>query len=323
MLDDAHEALAHAGNAYEALNDGDDPRWAYGTGFADPLAGVDTRVPDGVDGADLAAYCLMLGDDALIMSHRLQEWCTRAPELEEEVALANIALDLLGQARLLLARAGTADGSGRDEDALAFRRDAGEFRNVLLAEVPNGDFAEAMARLLVFATWRLALLERLTGSRDPVLAAVAVKGVKEVAYHRDYAAGWVVRLGDGTSYSRERAVAGLAAVWPLVTELFTPHEVELRLASAGAGADPSALREGFDDVLGQVLTAATLTRPTDTTFTQSSDTTLTRPTDTTFTLPRDTAPGRPAGRSGTHTAALTDLLAEMQSVARAHPDATW
>ncbi len=295
--DDLHET----GNAYEALNQGDDPRWAYGTGFADPLDGVDTRVPEGVDGADLAAYCLMLGDDALIMSHRLQEWCTRAPELEEEVALANIALDLLGQARLLLSRAGAADGSGRDEDDLAFLREAGGFRNVRLAEVENGDFGQAVARLLVFSTWRLALLDRLTGSRDPVLAAVAVKGLKEVAYHRDYAAGWVVRLGDGTPYSRERVAEGLASVWPLVAELFTPHEVELRLAGAGAGVDPAGLREEFDAVIGQVLSAATLTRPGD-------------------LAPDLTAP---SGRSGVHTPALTELLAEMQSVARVHPGAAW
>ncbi|MEV7964425.1 1,2-phenylacetyl-CoA epoxidase subunit PaaC [Sphaerisporangium sp. NPDC088356] len=294
--DDLHDP--DTGNAYEALNEADDPRWAYGTGFADPLDGVDTRVPEGVDGADLAAYCLMLGDDALIMSHRLQEWCTRAPELEEEVALANIALDLLGHARLLLSRAGAADGSGRDEDTLAFLRDEGEFRNVRLAEVENGDFGQAVARLLIFATWRLALLGRLAGSRDPVLAAVAVKGLKEVAYHRDYAAGWVVRLGDGTPYSRKRVVEGLESVWPFVGELFIPHEVESRLAAAGAGVDPSDLREEFDAVLDQVLSAATLTRPVDAV----------------------TAAG---GRSGVHTNAMAEILAEMQSVARAHPEATW
>ncbi|MET8157676.1 1,2-phenylacetyl-CoA epoxidase subunit PaaC [Sphaerisporangium sp. NPDC005289] len=288
-------------DAYEAINDADDPRWAYGTGFADPLAGVDTRLPGGVDAGDLSAYCLMLGDDALVMSHRLQEWCTHAPELEEEVALANIALDLLGQARLLLSRAGAADGSGRDEDALAFLRGPEEFRNVRLAEAENGDFGQEMARLLVFATWRLALLDRLASSRDPVLAAVAAKGVKEVAYHRDYAAGWVVRLGDGTPYSRERVTEGLAAVWPDVAELFVPHEVEARLARAGAGVDPATLREEFDDVIGQVLTAATLTRPSTTVA----------------------GSGLGRGRDGDHTPALTRLLDELQSVARAHQGATW
>src|ERR1051325_11264821 len=130
-------------DAYQSLTDhDDDARWAYGTGFADPLAGVPTALPEGVDGADLAAYCLMIGDDALILSHRLQQWVTRAPELEDELALANIGLDLLGQARLLLPRAGDAEGAGRDEDALAYRRDAHEFRNVRLAERAGTDFAQ-------------------------------------------------------------------------------------------------------------------------------------------------------------------------------------
>src|SRR5439155_17354032 len=217
---------------------------------------MDASVPSGMDGDDLAAYCLMLGDDALIMSDRLQEWCTNAPELEEEVALANIALDLLGQARLLLARAGRADGSGRGEDHYAYFRTENEFRNVRLAELPRGDFGELIARLLVFSSWRLALLQRLTGSPDPVLAAIADKGVKEVTYHRDYAARWAVRLGDGTVFSHERMRAGLDTVWPFVDELFMPHEIELRV-----GVDPSALREEFDDVLSQVFSAATLERP--------------------------------------------------------------
>jgi ring-1,2-phenylacetyl-CoA epoxidase subunit PaaC len=252
-----------------------------------------------VDGADLAAYCLMLGDDALIMSHRLQEWCTNAPELEDELAIANIGLDLLGQARLLLARAGKADGSGRDEDAYAFLRGQEEFRNVRLAEIGGGHFGDLIARLLVFAIWRLALLQRLVSSVDPVLAAIAAKGVKEVTYHRDYAAQWTVRLGDGTELSRKRMQAGLDAVWPLVGELFAPHEIEQRV-----GVDPSELREEFDGVLAQVLSAATLTRP----------------------APRWQEPGEPSGvigRDGVHTEQLEALLAEMQSVARAHPGATW
>jgi ring-1,2-phenylacetyl-CoA epoxidase subunit PaaC len=140
--------------AYEAINEGEDAghRWAYGTGFTDPLSGVDTTLPAGVDGADLATYCLMLGDDALVMSHRLQQWLAHAPELEEETALANIALDLLGQARLLLSRAGAADGSGRTEDDYAFGRTEREFRSVRLAEVIDADFAGLIARLLAFMT---------------------------------------------------------------------------------------------------------------------------------------------------------------------------
>jgi ring-1,2-phenylacetyl-CoA epoxidase subunit PaaC len=294
-------------HVYDAITEDNDARWAFGTGFSDtafrdPLAGMDTTVPDGVAGADLAAYCLMLGDDALIMSHRLQQWCTNAPELEDEVALANIGLDLLGQARLLLARAGAADGSGRDEDTLAFHRAGHEFRNVRLAELENGDFGELMARLLVFSVWRLALLARLTGSRDTVLAALAAKGVKEVTYHRDYAAQWLIRLGDGTAFSRERAAAGLAGIWPFTAELFTPHEVERRLAEAGVGVDPAVLRAEFGQVIGQVLAAATLAVPD--------------------APPRPGVAGR-AGRDGVHTEAMGSLLADMQSIARAHPGATW
>jgi ring-1,2-phenylacetyl-CoA epoxidase subunit PaaC len=287
--------------AYQALaEESDDQRWAFGTGFTDPLAGVDTRLPPGVDGAALAAYCLMLGDDALIYSHRLQQWVTRAPELEEETALANIALDLLGQARMLLARAGRADGSGRDEDQLAFFREAGEFRNIRLVERPDADFAELTGRLLVFSAWRLALLRALVVSKDPVLAAIAEKGVKELTYHRDYAARWVVRLGDGTDLSHAKMQAGLSAVWPLVEELFTPHPIEAALP--GVAARVLALRGEVDSVLDTVLAAATLTRPD--------------------VVPLAGVAGR-AGRDGVHTEALGYVLAEMQSVARAHPGATW
>jgi ring-1,2-phenylacetyl-CoA epoxidase subunit PaaC len=270
-------------NAYEALaEDDNDARWAFGTGFSDPLSGIDMEPA----GADLAAYCLMLGDDALIMSHRLQEWCTRAPELEDEVALANIGLDLLGQARLLLAR------TGQDEDSLAFLRDEDEFRNVRLVEVPNGDFAHLMARLLIFATWRLAVLNRLTESSDEVLAAIAAKGVKEMTYHRDYAARWVIRLGDGTRHSHERMHRGLVDLWPLVGELFVPDEIELQPFAV----DPAQVREEFDQVIGEVLAVGTLEAPA---------------------LTGEFTP------RGVHTEALGPLLRDMQSVARALPGATW
>ena len=286
--------------AYEAINEGEDTghRWAYGTGFTDPLAGVDTTLPADVDGADLSIYCLMLGDDALIMSHRLQQWLARAPELEEETALANIALDLLGQARLLLTRAGSIDG--RSEDDLAFGRGEREFRNVRLAEVTDADFAGLIARLLAFSIWRLALFERLRSSRDPVLAAVAALGVRELTYHRDYAAQWLVRLGDGTEYSRSRMVAGLAAVAPLVPELFEVSEVEQRLADVAV--DPSGVRAEFFSVLDAALAAAGLSWP-----------------DT----PGLAGVGGQAGRDGVHTEAMGYLLAELQSVARSMPDATW
>ncbi|MEV5720902.1 1,2-phenylacetyl-CoA epoxidase subunit PaaC [Amycolatopsis mediterranei] len=281
-------------NVYEAITEENDARWAFGTGFEDPLSGVDTSVPSGVDGAQLAAYCLMLGDDALIFSHRLQEWCTNAPELEDEVAIANIALDLLGQARLLLARAGKADGSSRTEDSFAFLRAENEVRNVRLAELGGGHFGHLIARLFVFSTWRLALFQQLATSVDPVLAAIADKGVKELAYHRDYAAQWLVRLGDGTPLSHSRMQEGLDEVWPYVGELFRTHPTEF--------VDAASLRPEFDAVLDQVLAASTLSRPSAGELAGVS--------------------GR-TGRDGVHTEQMGFLLAELQSVARAMPDAKW
>ncbi|MBA0126659.1 phenylacetate-CoA oxygenase subunit PaaC [Haloechinothrix sp. YIM 98757] len=289
-------------NAYEAITEQNDARWAFGTGFDSPLSGVDSELPEGVDRADLATYSLMLADDALVVSHRLQQWCTHAPELEEEVALANIALDLLGQARMLYTRAGQAEGGDRAEDDYAYFRTESEFGNVRLAELDQPDFAVLVATLLVFTTWRLALLQRMTGSRDPVLAAIAAKGIKEVTYHRDYAAQWVVRLGDGTDYSRQRMRDALEAVWPYVDELFATHPVERRMAEAGVGADPASLRDECAAVFGTVLESATLEVP------QVS--------------PRAGVAGR-AGRHGVHTESMGYLIAELQAVARAHPEATW
>jgi ring-1,2-phenylacetyl-CoA epoxidase subunit PaaC len=292
--------------AYHAIaEDSGDQRWAFGTGFTGPLAGVDQALPDGADAGDLAAYCLMLGDDALVMSHRLQQWLARAPELEEETALANIALDLLGQAQLLLTRAGQADGSGRDEDDLAFGRAEREFRNVWLAEVTDADFGGLIARLLVFSTWRLALTDRLRASRDPVLAAVAAKGVKEITYHRDYAAQWLLRLAGGTDISRARLIAGLAAVTPLIPELFTPTDTELRLAHASLAPSPASLRAEVTAVLAHVLSVADVELPG-----SLAD-----------GVPAASAP--PRGRAGVHTPAMAELLEELQGVARAYPGATW
>ncbi|HLH83868.1 MAG TPA: 1,2-phenylacetyl-CoA epoxidase subunit PaaC [Trebonia sp.] len=270
-------------NPYDLLAAADeDHRWAFGTGFADPLAGVGTAIPAGVDAAALAGQCLALGDDALIYSHRLQQWITRAPELEEETALANIALDLLGQARMLLTRAAQAEGRGRDEDRLAFFRDEGEFRNVRLVERADADFAELVGRLLVFSAWRLALMRGLAQAPDPVLAAIAEKSAMELAYHRDYAAGWVIRLGDGTEFSRAKMQAALDTLWPLAAELDLGGEA--------------------DAFLDTVFAAAALTRPA--------------------APPLATVAGK-SGRDGVHTEAMGYILAELQSVARAHPEARW
>jgi ring-1,2-phenylacetyl-CoA epoxidase subunit PaaC len=301
----------HEETVYDALTNAheDAGHWAFGTGFDDPLAGVDTTVPDGVDAADLGAYCLMLGDDALVLAQRLTQWITNAPELEEEVAFGNTALDLLGQARLLLARAGSAGVLGRsrehatasipDEDALAYFRDADEFRNSPLVEAPNGDFAQTLVRLLVAATHRLALFDRLRASRDPVLAAIAAKGVPELTYHRDHAARWVLRLGDGTAESHRRAQAGVDAVWPLTAELFTATDVERRLVAAGVAVDPAPLRDEVHGVLATVLERATLA------------------------VPDWPADAEPRGRAGEHSPDLAELLAVLQGLARQHPAATW
>jgi ring-1,2-phenylacetyl-CoA epoxidase subunit PaaC len=309
MSDIDHDEYA----AYASLAEAhDESRWAFGTGFSDPLAGVDTTLPTGVDGAQLATYCLMLGDDALVLSQRLAEWLTHAPELEEEVALANVALDLLGQARLLLARAAAADpacvptlpaGSPVPaDDALAFFRDDAAFRCVRLVERRDADFAECVLRLLVFAAWRLALLERLRSSADPVLAAIAGKGVAEVGYHRDYSARWVVTLALGTDESRARIEAALPVLWPYVAELFATHPVEAALAADGVAVEAAAVEADVRQVLGKALAAAELDEPA---------------------VPALGPVSGRTGRDGTHTEELSHLLAEMQSVARAHPQGRW
>ncbi|MBB2894015.1 1,2-phenylacetyl-CoA epoxidase subunit PaaC [Flexivirga oryzae] len=293
-------------NAYAGLL-GNDAHWAFGTDFEDPLAGVDTTIPEGVDAAELAQYCLMLGDDALIYAHRLSEWTSNAPDLEEDIAIANIALDLVGQARLLLARAAAADPSlvpslpegspVPDEDRLAYFRDAGEFRNVRLAEVPNGDFAELVTRLLVLSTWRLATLQRLVDHPDAVLAAIAAKGVKELAYHRDFAGRWFVTLAGGTEESHRRLTAAMATVWPLIPELETGTAVE-----RAVGVDPASVAPEIAVVLDQVLATAGMATPD---------------------APALAGVQGRTGRDGMHSEALSRLLAEMQVVARAHPMGRW
>lgn len=234
---------------------------------------------------------LGLADDALVTAQRLGWWISRAPELEEDVALANIGLDQLGQARGLYAVVVALDGSGRTEDDLAYLRDASEFRNVLLVERPTADFAVTVVRMLLLAAWQGEVYAALAAQDGPA-RGVAAKAVKEVAYHLDHAAHWVVRLGDGTDLSHERAQAALDAEWLHLPELF-----------ASGGLDPAALRDAVLARVVPVLTAATLAVPD---------------------LPADLPASPPAGgRAGHHTEHLADLLAEMQSVARAHPGATW
>ncbi|HEX5994728.1 MAG TPA: 1,2-phenylacetyl-CoA epoxidase subunit PaaC [Jiangellales bacterium] len=247
---------------------------------------------------DLATYALRLGDDALIMSHRLGEWIAAAPQIEEDIALANIALDLLGQARSLLTYAGEVEGAGRDEDALAYQRDEREFVNCQLVELPNGDFGVTMARQLAFASYQYELYDRLRKSADGTLAAIAGKAVKEVAYHRDHATQWVLRLGDGTDESHRRMQSGLEEIWPFVDELFEPDELTTRLAGEGVAVDPAALREPWDSYVSAAIVRASLS------------------------VPEPAFRGR-GGRRGIHTEAMGYLLAEMQYLHRAHPGESW
>jgi ring-1,2-phenylacetyl-CoA epoxidase subunit PaaC len=263
---------------------------------------VSTRAVAKGDTGDAAArtsaYLLGLADDALIYSHRLGEWLTRAPQIEEDMALGNIGLDLLGQARGLLTHAGQVEGAGRDEDDLAYLRDERQFRNVHLVERPRGDFAEEMARLLWFASYQHRLYEALLGSSDEVLAGIAGKAVKEVDYHRDHATMWTLRLGDGTAESHDRMQAALDAEWPYVAELFEVHHVDPELVETGCAVDPRTFRESFDARVDAVVAEATLELPS-------------------------VSPAVTGGRRGVHTEHMGYLLAEMQHLARSHPGATW
>ncbi|WP_028645789.1 1,2-phenylacetyl-CoA epoxidase subunit PaaC [Nocardioides sp. URHA0020] len=238
----------------------------------------------------LVPYVLALADDALVSAQRTAWWISRAPELEEDLALANIGLDQLGQARSLLSYAGAVEGAGRTEDDLAYLRDDRDFRNVWLVERPQTDFGVTMARLLVFSSWQCELYAALASCGDPTVSAIAAKAVKEVAYHRDHARLWTLRLGDGTEESHQRMQAALDAEWPYVEELFEPVD--------GALVDPASLRTAVLDRVQSVVQDATLAVPT-------------------------TAPVVGGGRRGLHTEHLGHLLADMQHLHRSHPGVTW
>ena len=246
----------------------------------------------------LANYALQLGDDALILGQRLSEWCGHAPALEVDLSLANLGLDLIGQATLLLDLAGTWEGKGRDADALAFHRDVLAFRNCLMVEQPNGDFARTIARQFLFSTYQAALYEALSQTAEPRLAEIAAKAVKEVRYHADLAADWVIRLGDGTDESRWRMIDGFDWHWRFVDELFQMDAGEQRLFHDGIGVDKATLRPGFDATLSRVLAQATLPLPV---------------------YPRATT----GGRRGHHSEHLGHLIAVMQFLPRTYPDAKW
>jgi ring-1,2-phenylacetyl-CoA epoxidase subunit PaaC len=246
----------------------------------------------------LVEYLLRLGDDALITASRLGEWSARAPEMEEDIALSNIALDQLGAARLFLTYAGEVEGAGRDEDALAYLREDHQFRNAALTELPDADFGTVIARLLFLAAFQHLLYDELRDSADERIAGIAAKTVKESAYHLDHASLWTIRLGDGTDESHQRMTTAVETLWPYTYELFESDAVTREVAAAGVGVDPSTLRERWADTVETVLAEGTLAVPE----------TAWRPT---------------GGRTGRHTEALSYLLAEMQVLHRAHPGATW
>ncbi len=243
-------------------------------------------------------YVLRLADTSLVLAQRLGEWVGHGPALEEDLGLANVALDLLGQARMLLSHAGELEGRGRSEDDLAYLREESEYLNLTLVEQPNGDFGRTVVRQFLFDAWQLALYERLTHSTDGKLAAIAAKSAKESAYHLRYSGGWLIRLGDGTPESHERAQQALGRLWPFTNELFDSDEVDRAAAEAGVGPAPESLRDAWSRRVDEVLAEATLARPPPVAFGWY-------------------------GKQGRHGEHLGYLLAEMQSLHRAHPGASW
>lgn len=249
-------------------------------------------------GTPFFAYLLRLADDALVHGHRLSEWCGHGPTLEEDIGLANLALDLVGQARALYTHAGAVEGAGRDEDALAFLRDDREFANLLLVEQPNGDFAVTISRLFLYSAFMHPFWEAAMSSRDTTLAAIAAKAEKEAHYHLRHSAEWVIRLGDGTLESKRRLEEALDELWRFTGEMFESDAMERELISAGLAVDRAALKSAWDRTVDEVFRRATVARPRDGFM-------------------------RSGGRSGLHTEHLGPMLAEMQVLPRSNPGAVW
>ena len=253
-------------------------------------------------------YLLRLADSPLVLGQRLAEWCGQGPVLEEDLALTNVALDLIGQARLLLSHAGRVEGAGRDEDAFAFRRDSGEFRNFTMLELPNAgpdaggaadaDYAVAIVRNFLFSIYQVLQWQALANSADAELAAIAMKSVKESRYHAHHAAEWLIRLGDGTEDSHARTERALAGLWPYTAEFFAADALDCALAKARIGVDPSSLEASWRANVEEVLAEATLSAPAATRF-------------------------RSTGRFGIHSEHLGFVLAEMQYLQRAYPGGQW
>ena len=245
-----------------------------------------------------SAWLVRLGDATLILGHRLCEWLSRAPTLEEDIALANLSLDLIGQTRAFYTRACELEGNFGDENILAYRRAEPEYRNPLLVEQPNGNFADTMARHLIFSAYAVPLYEKLAASNDPETAGIATRSTREMAYHLRHAGEWMIRLGDGTAESHEKAQAALDDLWPYVAELFEADDLDRDVAASGFGVDPSTLRGDFDEAIDGILGRATLKAPV-------------------------ARHGGRAGKRGEHSERLGHILAQMQFLQRAYPDARW
>lgn len=269
-----------------------------GTGNT-PIAGAAPAGPTaGVVDNPLFEYLCRLADDRMVLGHRLSEWCGHGPILEEDIALANFALDFVGQASALYTLAGEVEGQGRDADALAFLRDENEYRNVQLAELPRGDFGFTILRQYLFDVWDVLVLRALTASAHPTLAGIAGKALKEAIYHRRHTEAWVVRLGDGTPESHERMQAALNALWAYTAELFAADGVERGMAAQGIGVDPHTLRGDWERDVQATLARATLSIPSDSRVVAG-------------------------GRIGRHSEHLGHMLAQMQILPRSHPGAQW
>ncbi|WP_372611149.1 1,2-phenylacetyl-CoA epoxidase subunit PaaC [Aquicoccus sp.] len=248
---------------------------------------------------DLFEFLLRMGDNTLILGHRVSEWCGHSPVLEEDIALANTALDLIGQTQLWLGLAGEVEGQGRSADDLAFLRDAWDFRNVLMVELPNGDFGQTLMRQFLFDAWQELMLDALKGSSDARVAEIAAKAAKEVAYHVERSGDTVIGLGDGTEESHARMQAALDYLYPYVGEMFESDAVDAAVAKAGIAPDPASLRDAYDAKLSAVMSEATLTIPDD----------------------RFAHNGGRTGRM--HTEHLGHILTSMQWLQRAYPGANW
>lgn len=246
----------------------------------------------------LFQYLLRLGDDRLVLGHRLSEWCGHGPILEEDIALANIALDLIGQATLYLKLAAETEGKGRSEDDLAYFRDAIDYRNVQIVELPKGDYAFTIVRQFFFDVFNYHVLEQVQSGKHSELAGIAAKGFKEARYHVRHSSEWVLRLGDGTDESHERAQRAVNELWRFTGEMFEADDVDREMAAAGIGADLGAIKPKWEGIVTDVLERATLTIPND-------------------------PPAMTGGRRGRHTESLGKMLSEMQIVARSHPGAAW